>query len=332
MGSLADLTLQPARYLVVHSGAASVTGYGARFISEGRRTGLDIEEFVVSGNSDASVEAVTQVIEEVRPGVVAGVGGGRLVDVAKMAAAERNVDFVSVPTQASSDGICSPVAVIHSADGRPRSLGARIPIGVVVDMDELRSAPVKTWRSGLGDLVSNLSAVRDWRMAHEVHGEPIDDFACLTAEAAAGSVIRNDADLTDRGFQERLIRGLILSGIAMEMSGSSRPASGSEHLISHALDSILDIPRHHGLQVALATVAAFVLRDEPCDDLVKFFRATGLPVLPQDLDISTDDFIEAVRHGRRTRPGRWTVLDVVGEPEFRRLRSLYDRGGLGLWA
>lgn len=332
VGSLADLTVARARYLVVHSGAASVTGYGARFVREGRRKGLDVEEFVANGNSDASVQEVKEGIAVFRPDVVVGVGGGRLVDVAKMAAARAKVDFVSVPTQASSDGICSPVAVIHSVDGRPRSLGARIPAGIVVDMDELRSAPLETWRSGLGDLVSNLSAVRDWRMAHRLQGEPIDDFACLTAEAAAGSVIQDDADLTERGFQERLIRGLILSGIAMEMSGSSRPASGSEHLISHALDSILEEPRHHGLQVALATIAAFVLRDEPCDDIVRFFRVTGLPVLPHELGISTDEFMSAVREGRGTRPNRWTVLDMVGEKDVERLRALYDRGGLGLWA
>ncbi len=331
VASLAELTERPARYLAIHSGTASATGYGTRVVSEAHRAGLDMQELVADGNNDESVHAVVAGIAAVRPDVVVGVGGGRLLDLAKMAAAESAVDFLSVPTQASSDSICSPVAVIYSADGRPRSLGARIPAGVIVDMDELRSAPVETWRSGLGDLVSNLSAVRDWRLAHQTQGEPIDDFACLTAEAAAGSVIQPEADVTDRDFQERLIRGLILSGIAMEMSGSSRPASGSEHLISHALDRILDQPRHHGLQVALATIAAYVLRDEPCDDIVRFFRATGLPVLPEDLDISVDEFMTAVRQGRSTRPGRWTVLDIVGEAEFQRLRSLYERGGLGLW-
>jgi glycerol-1-phosphate dehydrogenase [NAD(P)+] len=198
-------------------------------------------------------------------------------------------------------------------------------------MDVLRSAPIETWRSGLGDLISNLSAVSDWRLAHRSQGEPIDDFACLTAEAAAGSVLQDGADVADQDFQEQLIRGLILSGIAMEMSGSSRPASGSEHLISHALDRLLDKPRAHGLQVALATIAAFYLRDEARNDLVRFFRICGLPVLPQDLGISTDEFMAAVAQGRSTRPGRWTVLDTVGEPELRRLRSLYDRGGLDLW-
>ena len=332
VASLAELAEQPRRYLAIHSGPASVTGYGTRVVNEARRAGLDMLELVAAANNEKSVEAVVAGIASVRPDVVVGVGGGRLLDVAKMAAAKSAVDFLSVPTQASSDGICSPVAVIYTADGRPRSLGARIPAGVVVDMEELGSAPVETWRSGLGDLVSNLSAVRDWRMAHQTRGEPIDDFACLTAEAAAGSVIQADADVTHRDFQERLIRGLILSGIAMEMSGSSRPASGSEHLISHALDRILDRPRHHGLQVALGTVAAFVLRDEPCHDLVRFFRATGLPVMPQDLGLSTDDFMMAVHQGRSTRPGRWTVLDAVGESDLRRLRSLYDEGGSDAWA
>lgn len=332
VASLAELAERPCRYLAVHSGSASVTGYGTRVVDEARRAGLDVQELVAAANNERSVEEVVAGIASLRPDVVVGVGGGRLLDVAKMAAAKSTVDFLSVPTQASSDSICSPVAVIYTAEGRPRSLGARIPAGVVVDMDELRSAPVETWRSGLGDLVSNLSAVRDWRMAHQTREEPIDDFACLTAEAAAGSVIQPGADVTERDFQERLIRGLILSGIAMEMSGSSRPASGSEHLISHALDRILDRPRHHGLQVALGTVAAFLLRGEPCHELVRFFRTTGLPVLPQDLGISTDDFMMAVYQGRSTRPGRWTVLDAVGEPQFQRLRSLYEEGSSDAWA
>lgn len=330
--ALAELMGDTRTCLVVHSGPRSTTGYGRSFASEARRAGQDVHELAVQGNSRDSVRTVIGVIQAVRPDVVVGVGGGRVVDVAKLAAAKRGVDFVSVPTQASSDGICSPVAVIFDADGRPSSLGARMPAGIVVDMEVLRSAPAETWRSGLGDLVSNLSAVRDWRLAHRTQGEPIDDFACLTAEAAAGSMIQETADVRDRDFQERLIRGLILSGIAMEMSGSSRPASGSEHLISHALDRLLDVPRHHGLQVALATIAAFLLRAEPCDDLIRFFRVAGLPVTPQDLDISTDEFMAAVEQGRSTRPGRWTVLDVVGDIDFERLRALYERGGDGRWA
>lgn len=317
------------RHLIVHSGAASSTGYGGALAAETRRLGLPVEEAIVSVNDDRSVELVMSAITATAPAAVVGVGGGRMVDVAKVAAARCEVEFVSVPTQAASDGICSPVAVIVSSDGRPRSLGARIPAAIVVDLAVLRSAPLETWRAGLGDLISNLSAVLDWRLAHQTVGEPIDDFACLTAEAAASSMIDQDADLRDPEYQSRLIRGLILSGIAMEMSGSSRPASGSEHLISHALDRLLTTPRPHGLQVALGTIAAFLLRGDGVSRLVAFYRVVGLPVVPEELAIEHDTFLRAVRNGRSTRPGRWTALDRVTDEDIDRLREAYEGGRPG---
>ena len=326
-----------ARFLFVHSGGSSATGYGPALASEARWLELRVTECTLGGegtlavNNDGSVRHVMACIDRERPDFVVGVGGGRVVDVAKLAAAERQLESVSVATHAASDGIWSPVAVMVRPDGRPHSLGARIPAGIVVDMEVLGQAPQVTWLSGLGDLVSNVSAVLDWRLAHRTVGEEIDDFACLTAEAAAQSVIEDDADLSDPVFQQKLIRGLILSGIAMEMAGSSRPASGSEHLISHALDRLLPAPRPHGLQVALGTLAAYVLRGDACGRLATFYRAVGLPLLPRDLGIGVDEFMAAVAQGRSTRPGRWTVLDQVGEVDLERLRALYDRDGQGAW-
>jgi glycerol-1-phosphate dehydrogenase [NAD(P)+] len=317
--------------LVVHGGPASPTGYGAVLTEALADAGFETRTCEILRNDEPSVSRTLAAIAEGRVDLVVGVGGGRIVDVGKLAAARAGVDFVSVPTQAASDGICSPVAVILDARGRPRSLGARIPLGIVVDMQVLERAPRETWLAGLGDLVSNLSAVRDWRLAHRIAGEPIDDFACLTAEAAAGSVVDDDADLGDPDFRATLIRGLILSGIAMEMAGSSRPASGSEHLISHALDATLAEPRPHGMQVALATVAAHVLRGDPCARLVAFHRRVGLPVVPSDLGLTPDDVLRAVDAGPRTRPGRWTALDLVSEEDRERLRSAYDSDGAGIW-
>lgn len=316
------------QFLVVHTGPRSRTRYGNRLVAAAREKGHRVAECIVETNAAASVEAVARHIRADRPAFVIGAGGGRVVDVAKLAAAHEEVEFVSVPTQASSDGICSPVAVIISADGKPQSLGARIPAGIVVDMAILGSAPPDTWRSGLGDLVSNISAVRDWRYAHELRGEPLDDFACLTSEAAALSVVEDDANLESREYRQKLIRGLILSGIAMEMAASSRPASGSEHLVSHALDELLDRPHLHGLQVAIGTIAACLLRGDDCRRLVAFFRRTGLPVTPADLGISLDLFLAAVRRGPQTRPDRWTMLQQVEESDLVKLRDAYRSGML----
>ncbi len=317
-----------ATALLVHSGSRSPTGYGRSLLQDALGRGLRLAECVVDANTEESTRQVVERINQVGPQFVVGVGGGRVLDAAKLAAARSGVDFISVPTQASSDGMCSPVAVIVTPEGKPTSVGARIPAGIIVDMDAIGRAPIITWRSGLGDLVSNLSAVRDWRLAHEDRGEEIDDFACLTSEAAALAVIEDDADLESMEYRQKLIRGLILSGVAMEMAGSSRPASGSEHLISHALDELLDAPRLHGLQVALGTVAACVLRGEDCSRTVRFFRLMGLPVRPEELGVDSGLVLEAVRRGPATRPGRTTFLDQVTETEIGWLRDAYRSGVL----
>jgi glycerol-1-phosphate dehydrogenase [NAD(P)+] len=328
MHALGELVGPVGRLLVVHSGERSATGYGATIARQARRRGHDVEACVVHDNGEASVGRVAGAIASGHPDFVVAVGGGRVVDVGKLAAARERAQVVTVPTQLASDAICSPVAIILEASGRQRSVGAQMPAAIIVDMDVVERAPVQTWLAGLGDLISNLSAIRDWRLAHEAHGEELDDFACLTSEAAALSVFEQDADIADDAYRQKLIRGLILSGIAMEMAGSSRPASGSEHLISHALDQVLAAPRAHGLQVAAGTIAAVLLRGEDTGRLVAFFRGVGLPVVPADLGIPIDDFIAAVRLGPSTRPGRTTCLDGVGEPDLERLRLTYERGDL----
>jgi len=325
MASLSELVGLEHRLLIVHSGSRSATGYGVTIAQRSHAFGYEIAESVLDDNSEASVARVASAIDSFRPDFVLGIGGGRVVDVAKLAAARRDAEFVTIPTQFASDAICSPVAIVLDGAGRQQSVGARMPIAIIVDLDIVDSAPSVTWQAGLGDLVSNLSAVRDWRLAHQSRGEAFDDFACLTSEAAAFSVIEDDADLGQEDYRQKLIRGLILSGLAMEMAGSSRPASGSEHLISHALDQILPKPRAHGLQVAVGTIAAGILRGEDGARLIAFFRRVGLPLVPADLDIPLDDFIAAVRLGPTTRPGRTTCLDGIGEPDIARLRRIYER-------
>lgn len=309
------------RHLVVHSGARSATGYGSELAARAAGGGAVVTECVIERNDAPAVDRVAAAIDAAAPDAVVGVGGGRVVDVVKLAAAGRSVDVVIVPTQLASDAVCSPVAVVLDRAGNRESVGARMPSAVIVDLDVADRAPRTTWLAGLGDLVSNLSAVRDWRSAHEDRGEEFDDFACLTSEAAALSVIEDDADLGDPDYRQKLIRGLILSGIAMEMAGSSRPASGSEHLISHALDRTLERPRSHGLQVAVGSIAAGILRGDDLGRLVGFFRRVGLPVVPGDLGIDLEAFIDAVRLGPSTRPGRSTCLDAVVEADLVRLRA-----------
>lgn len=322
--SLAELTGPGDRLLVAHSGGRSATGYGATLTASAAANGWRTVEVLVTSNDEASVQRVTDAIARTTPRYVIGVGGGRVVDVAKLGAARTGTEVITIPTQFASDAICSPIAIVRDAAGAQLSLGARMPIGIVTDLDVVDRAPRATWRAGLGDLVSNVSAVRDWRLAHARWAEPFDDFACLTAEAAALSVVSDQASLDDAEYRQSLIRGLILSGIAMEMAGSSRPASGSEHLISHALDGLLASPHPHGLQVAVGTIAAGLLRGDDISRLVNFYRRVGLPVRPDELGIDVETLVAAVRGGPATRPGRRTMLDSIDDEAIQRLRDGYQ--------
>jgi len=199
----------------------------------------------------ASFEEAATLLAELPSGCQAmlGLGGGKALDTAKYVATLANLPYLAVPTSLSNDGFCSPQASL-TLRGRRRSLAAHLPWGVVVDTEVCRQAPSALWASGVGDLVAKLTATADWKLAFHATGEPVDDLAVLLSDATVYQFAGRPA--CDAEAARLLGTALMLNGIAMELAGSSRPASGAEHLLSHALDEILARPRLHGLQVGCA--------------------------------------------------------------------------------
>jgi glycerol-1-phosphate dehydrogenase [NAD(P)+] len=239
------------------------------------------------------------------------VGGGRVIDTVKLAAARTGVDFVSVPTAVSNDGISSPVASLVGADGARSSHAARMPCGIVVDISAIGSAPPRTIRAGVGDLVGNLTACLDWQLAERDGYERYDAFTAMIAESAARPML--DLEELDSSMSHAVVaQGLLLSGLAMAAAGTSRPCSGAEHLISHALDVQLGARAAlHGEQVALGCLIAAAAHEwSQAPVLLRTFRRLGLPTTPEDLGISRAQLVEAVLAAPRMRPGRWTVLSA----------------------
>src|SRR4029078_11880134 len=129
---------------------------------------------------------------------------------------------------------------------------------VIIDPGVCRDAPAVLTLSGVGDLVAKFTAVRDWKLAFHATGEPVGAFAALLSEGSIHAYLSHP--VFDLDGIRLLATVLMLNGIAMEICGSSRPASGSEHLISHALDATSARPRLHGLQVGLATYIANIFQ------------------------------------------------------------------------
>lgn len=283
-----------------------------------------IERPDLAGRLDQAAAAAGTIIEEGVTAAVA-VGGGRVIDTVKLAAARTGVDFVSVPTAISNDGISSPVASLAGRDGERASHAARMPGGIIVDVAAIGSAPLPTLRAGMGDLVSNLTACLDWRLAARHGHDKYDAFSAMIAEAAARPILDLE-DVTSIDSQEVIAQGLLLSGLAMAAAGTSRPCSGAEHLISHALDAQLgDRAALHGEQVAVGTLLIAAAHASPLlAPLQRLFARVGLPASPEALGITRPELVEAVLAAPSLRPDRWTILSE----RFRDAASIGELAGV----
>ncbi|MFH8607119.1 iron-containing alcohol dehydrogenase family protein [Streptomyces sp. NPDC018029] len=270
------------------------------------------EWFEVGGGTlDDAIKLADAIKKSGRYDAIVGLGGGKIIDCAKYAAARVGLPLVAVATNLSHDGLCSPVATLDNDAGRG-SYGVPNPIAVVIDLDIIREAPVRFVRSGIGDALSNISAIRDWELAARERGEDIDGLAAAMARQAGEAVLRHPGGVGDDGFLQVLAEGLVLTGIAMSISGDSRPASGACHEINHAFDLLF--PKRaasHGEQCGLGAAFAMHLRGarEESAYMAQVLRRHGLPVLPEEIGFTVDEFVRVVEFAPQTRPGRYTILE-----------------------
>jgi glycerol-1-phosphate dehydrogenase [NAD(P)+] len=236
---------------------------------------------------------------------IIGFGGGKALDVAKYIAYLCQLPYLSVPTSLSNDGFCSPQSSLTIGERR-HPLPSAMPFGVVLDTAVCLNAPEILWHSGVGDLVSKLTAVTDWKMAFHATGTAVDDFAALLSDASVYQFLARPKH--DIEGMKLLGTALLLNGIAMSICGSSRPASGSEHLISHALDRVSERLRLHGLQVGVATYLISLLQGQHSKEIGALFDATGFWRAIASDPFDRSEWLEAARVAPSIKSDFYTVL------------------------
>jgi glycerol-1-phosphate dehydrogenase [NAD(P)+] len=263
--------------------------------------------------SDATYDLASSLFTSLPRGLraIVGLGGGKALDVAKYVAFLARLPYYAVPTSLSNDGFASPQSSLKIA-GRRRSLAAAIPYAVILDLEVCRDAPRPLWLSGIGDLAAKLTAIYDWKLAFHRRGEPVNDFAALLSDATVYQFLAEPS--FDLEGARLLGTALLLNGIAMEISGSSRPASGSEHLISHALDAITSRPRLHGLQVGVATYIISRVQDNQSERILNLFDRTGFWAEVRSDPFSRAEWEQAIELAPTMKDDFYTVLS---EPEGR---------------
>ena len=164
-------------------------------------------------------------------------GSGSIHDTVRYCAAQRGIPFVALPTAASVDGFCSAVAAM-TWQGYKKTMNAVAPLVVAADLDVISRAPAYLTASGVGDVLGKYIALADWRIAHELTGEAVCPIIFNIMEDAVARIWDSCLDTLNGNTEafESVMYGLLMSGLAMQLMGNSRPASGAEHHISHLIE------------------------------------------------------------------------------------------------
>lgn len=277
---------------------ASLNGYNVKVVYKQDVRFINIEEITkVAFNLPSNIDAIV------------GVGGGKALDFSKYCAHLLKLPFISLPTSTANDGFCSPGCSLL-VDGKRKSVKSSIPFGVVIDLDIIKDSPFACLYSGLGDMISKVTALWDWKRAFTLGYERYNDFASLMAYNSLDLLfLKHNLDIHSPEFQRSLTNSLLISGIAMEIAGTSRPASGSEHLISHALDNIAKRPKMHGLQVGTATYLCALLQDNPSTDGVReVLLKTGFFNLLGNDPFVKSEFAAAIKQAPSIKQDYYTIL------------------------
>lgn len=260
-----------------------------------RAAGFDVHHLTLTTHHHR-LEATSEEVSRVQsaaaeiPGLVGmvAVGAGTLNDLAKLASFRLGLPYAVVATAASMNGYTSAIAAILD-QGVKRTIPCAPPAVVIADLDIVAAAPRELTLSGLGDLLSKPVSSGDWRLSHLLMGENFSEVPIQLVEVAFKRV-REAADGIGKGEPEAvgaLLDALLLSGISMASAGSSSPASGGEHLISHYWDMTAPYRGRevglHGAQVGVATLVSACLyqflRETPLsrEDLLR--RVATLPTV-----------------------------------------------------
>lgn len=252
--------------LVADENTYSAAGEATVSALAGKRT----EQVIFSGEEilvpdEAAIAAVESKLSGIE--LIVGIGSGVIQDLCKYVAHYNELPYAVVATAPSMDGYASNGAAMITG-GMKVTYPATLPIAIIADTKVLKNAPLDMIRSGYGDIIGKFSALNDWKLSKLINGEYFCDYIYdatyeqieLTISAAKGIMARDEKSI------KQLMEALVIIGIMMSFAGSSRPASGSEHHLSHFFEitGIVDGTDYlpHGTDVAYSTYVTSKIREE----------------------------------------------------------------------
>lgn len=233
-------------------------------------------------NEEAIAEMTAKLTAETD--LIVGIGSGVIQDLCKCVSFQNHLPYYIVATAPSMDGYASVGAAMIIGNMKV-TYNAHAPTAIIGDVDVLKEAPMDMLQSGYGDILGKYSCLNDWKLSHVVNGE----YFCQYVHDVMFDMLLKTKDLGPQLLQrdpdaiQTLMEALVGGGVAMAMVGNSRPASGSEHHLSHFFEItgiVHDEPYFmHGTDVAFSSVYTQRLREK----LLTYDQPPKNTRLPQDV-------------------------------------------------
>lgn len=303
----------------IHTGRVGTVITGTKTLEAAARDvlgymdGYDMDVVQVGDATIENAKIAEERIREFGSSFVLAVGGGSKIDLTKVVCNDLNLPFISIPTSAAHDGIASNRASLKSETGS-RSIASASPMGVIADTGVIAKAPYRLLASGCADVISNLTAIKDWDFARRLKNVDFSRSAYSLARYAAETLI-DSCGLIKPNLEDSVwlaIKPIIMSGIAMSVAGSSRPTSGAEHMFSHMLDLMHPGKALHGEQCGIGSIMTMYLHGGDWEMIRDALKQIGAPTTADQLGLTADDVIYAMSHAHEIRRDRFTILGDRG--------------------
>ncbi|MBC2460340.1 sn-glycerol-1-phosphate dehydrogenase [Clostridium beijerinckii] len=294
-------------------------------------SGYKINNIILVSNGDLipDEKAIGRVLVEVNneTELIVAVGSGSINDICRIISAKTHIPYVIMGTAPSMDGYASTVSPLI-IDGAKVTYPGTNPYAIIADSNIMKDAPFEMICAGFGDILGKYTALSDWRLSNTIH----DEYFCDTTEKLVRNAMykcfENIEGAVKREVKaiEYISEALILSGIAMTLSGNSRPASGAEHHLSHywEIDKLSKKLEHplHGNSVGVGTVISawlykklnieerFGIKTPVPEIIINLLNSIGAKSNPKTLGIEKELFHRSVIHALEIRP-RYTILQYA---------------------
>lgn len=294
-------------------------------------SGYKINNIILFSDGDLipDEKAIGRVLVEVNneTELIVAVGSGSINDICRIISAKTHIPYVIMGTAPSMDGYASTVSPLI-IDGSKVTYPGTNPYAIIADSNIMKDAPFEMICAGFGDILGKYTALSDWRLSNTIH----DEYFCDTTEKLVRNAMykcfENIEGAVKRDVKaiEYISEALILSGIAMTLSGNSRPASGAEHHLSHywEIDKLSRKLEHplHGNSVGVGTVISawlykklnieerFGIETPVPEIIINLLNSIGAKSNPKALGIEKELFHRSVIHALEIRP-RYTILQYA---------------------